>query len=39
MRIIAQQLAPDEMQALAAFYGTGACTQPGIEGRIAISAP
>jgi cytochrome c553 len=28
MRIIAKQLTPDEMQALAAFYGTAADTQP-----------
>jgi cytochrome c553 len=28
MRIIAKQLTPDEMQALAAFYGTAAGTQP-----------
>jgi cytochrome c553 len=39
MRMIAQQLTADEMQALAAFYGTAAGTQPAIEDGIALSAP
>lgn len=39
MRIIAKQLTADEMQALAGFYGIGAGTKPGIDDRIAISAP